>query len=162
MITNVNKLININNISIKDNIIHSQFSDYVLYFEDKIIGFGWKNENVNEVIGFMGAWAPSNKIPQKIFDNIINENNTGFGFEDLMYMFQFAVSENYYWFSPPVANLNMGVECPSLDDAKIFNDYLEIYIEKIKDKTLIDDIQYEIHKLIHTFKVNVSKQIIND
>ena len=162
MITNLNKFININNISIKDNIMHSQFSDYVLYFEDKIIGFGWKNENVNEVIGFMGMSAPSNKIPQKIFDKFINENITGFSSEDLMYMFQFAVSENYYWFSPPVANLNMGVECPSLDDAKIFNDYLEIYIEKIKDKTLIDDIQYEIHKLIHTFKVNVSKQIIND
>jgi hypothetical protein len=162
MITNLNKLININNISIKDNIIHSQFSDYVLYFEDKIIGFGWKNENVNEVIGFMGMSAPNNKIPQKIFDKFINENITGFSSEDLMYMFQFAVSENYYWFSPPVANLNMGVECPSLDDAKIFNDYLEIYIEKIIDKTLINDIQNEIHKLIHTFKVNVSRQITKD
>ena len=162
MITNLNKLINKNNISIKDNVIDSQFSDYVLYFDDKIIGFGWINENVNQVIGFMGMSAPNNNIPQKILNKFINENNTGVSFEDLMYMFQFAVSENYYWFSPPVANLNMGVECPSLDDAKIFNDYLEIYIEKIKDKTLIDDFQYEIHKLIHTFKVNVSKQITND
>jgi len=162
MITNLNKIIDKNNISIKDNVIDSQFSDYVLYFDDKIIGYGWKNEKVNEVIGFMGMSAPSNKIPQIIFDKFINENNRGFGSEDLMYMFQFAVSENYYWFSPPVANLNMGVECPSLDDAKIFNDYIEIYIEKIRDKTLIDDIQYEIHKLIHTFKVNVSKQITNN
>ena len=162
MINNLNKLINKNNISIKDNVIDSQFSDYVLYFDDKIIGFGWKNENVNEVIGFMGMSAPNDNISQKILNKFINENNTGVSFDDLMYMFQFAVSENYYWFSPPVANLNMGVECPSLDDAKIFNDYLEIYIEKIIDKTLINEIQNEIHKLIHTFKVNVSMQIIND
>jgi hypothetical protein len=162
MITNLNKLININNISIKDNITHSQFSDYVLYFEDKIIGFGWKNENINERIGFMGMCAPSNKIPQKMFDKIINENNTGVSYEDLMYMFQFAISKNYYWFSPPVGDLNMGVECPSLDNPKIFNNYLEIYIKNIMDKTLKNDILNEIDKLVNTFKIDVSKQINND
>lgn len=162
MITDLNKLINKNNISIKENVIDSQFSDYIMYFEDKIIGFGWKNENVNQVIGFMGMSAPNNNIPQNILDKFINKNNTGVSFKDLMYMFQFAISENYYWFSPPVANLNMGVECPSLDDAKIFNEYLEIYIEKIIDKTLTNDIHNEIHKMIYTFKDNVSKQITND
>lgn len=140
-------------VSISANDINNSFSDYLMCYKDSIIGFGWKSNN-NLSKGFMGLWMPnfegediefSNEISTKILSNLNDDLN----FEKSMYLFQFAISENKYWFSPPIADLMKGIACPSLNDTNIIIEYLRNYIKNqiiSKDENSDDKIYLAIEK----------------
>lgn len=140
-------------VSISANDINNSFSDYLMFYKDSIIGFGWKSNN-NLSKGFMGLWMPnfegediefSNEISTKILLNLNDDLN----FEKSMYLFQFAISENKYWFSPPIADLMKGIACPSLNDTNIIIEYLRNYIKNqiiSKDENSDDKIYLAIEK----------------
>ena len=111
MINKINQLLSKIDVTIKVNNVDSQFSDFILCHKKKIIGHGWKRDDVNEIVGFMGlelraihgklCWTKS---------KITNEE-----FENYLKLFQFAVSENYFWYSKPTC-ASAGYYCESVVD----------------------------------------------
>ena len=140
-------------VSIIANDINNSFSDYLMYYKDSIVGFGWRSNN-NLSKGFMGLWMPnfegediefSNEISSKILLNLNDDLN----FEKSMYLFQFAISENKYWFSPPIAELMNGIACPPLNNSNIIKQYLKDYINNqiiSKDKDSDDKMYLAVEK----------------
>jgi hypothetical protein len=119
-----NELSNLN-INLCDNILNPEFSDYVLKFGEKILGYGWKSKNKNEKVGFMGWAAPA-------FDNCIwRVDNTpeNLNFNEVINLFQFAISEDFLWFSLPTNNILIGYSSDPYEDAREFISNLKLFIE---------------------------------
>ena len=103
----MNKLINelkTIGISLSANTLNPEFSNYVITFDDTIVGYGWNSDNVNEKVGFMGWAAPAwenciwstSKLPENL------------NFVEIINLFQFAISEDFIWFSLPTNNMLVG------------------------------------------------------
>ena len=83
------------------NSLNPDFSDYIIKFNERIIGYGWKNKNENEKVGFMGVMGPA-------WENCIWRDNRmpdNLNFNEVINLFQFAVSEDFIWFSLPAKNI---------------------------------------------------------
>ena len=112
-------------ITLVANTLNPEFSDYVMKFNDRIIGYGWQSENVNEKVGFMGWSAPA-------WENCIwraSKTPGNLNFEEIIELFQFAISEDYLWFSPPVNRVIIGPSCEPYQDATAFILNLKQFIE---------------------------------
>jgi hypothetical protein len=112
-------------ITLSANTLNPEFSDYVIKFDEKIVGYGWKRENVKEKVGFMGLAAPA-------WENCIWRVSSlpkNLNFEEIINLFQFAVSEDFIWFSLPTNNIMIGYTSDPFHNSKEFISDLKIFIE---------------------------------
>jgi len=128
MIKQLNSKLKALNIEIKKNLKTEGFSDFILtYKSEKIIGYGWSRENMNEIVGFMGSASPSMIAKNVWLTTKMDEY--GLNFEEVIDLFQFAISKNYYWFCPPTNQALVGSSCPALVDESPLINSLKIYLE---------------------------------
>jgi hypothetical protein len=135
MIKRINEKLLKLNTKIIINTINPKFCDYLLYYEEtNLIGYGWRVENDDVDVSFMSSQVPGNKgvIPWR-FDLFETgefnfELSAEVNFIDLLNLFQFAISDNSYWFSVPVGYLEVGFTCNPLNNIKIFEEYIKLYI----------------------------------
>ena len=119
------------NVTIELNHFNPLFSDFELKYKEAMIGNGWIWENKAEIIGFMGWGTPafngkkcwtknSGSLPHEDFEKVIN-------------LFQFAISDDYYWYSPPTNNQLAGYSCAPLSNPiKLIKD-IELFINNNLD-----------------------------
>lgn len=112
-------------LSLEKNTLNPEFSDFVLRYEDKVVGYGWNSKNIKQKVGFMGWAAPAweNCIwkPTKFPKNLI--------FEEVINLFQFAISEDLMWFSLPTNNTMVGHCSQPYSDTKEFISSLKQFID---------------------------------
>ena len=113
-------------ITLSANALNPEFSDYVIKFDEKIVGYGWQSKNVKEKVGFMGWAAPAweNCIWRH---SMIPEN---LNFEEIINLFQFAVSEDFIWFSLPTNTSMIGYTSEPFLNSTEFISSLKQFIEK--------------------------------
>jgi hypothetical protein len=135
MINRINEQISKLNTKIISNEINPMFCDYLLYHEEtKLIGYGWRVERDELNVSFMSSQVPGrggiNPWRFDIFETgkFKFELSREVIFEDLLNLFQFAISDNSYWFSVPVGNWEVGITCKPLNDIKIYENYIKSYI----------------------------------
>lgn len=117
------------------NDINPKFCDFLLYNEEnKLIGYGWKVEEDDIDVSFMSSQVPGKGGIRPWKFNIYENGKFNFELSDdvdfrkLLNLFQFAISDNSYWFSVPVGYLEVGFTCQPLNDVNIFKDYMKSFI----------------------------------
>jgi len=89
------------------NEINCDTHKYELVINDRVLGYGWDTNDTINTLGFWGVMGPS-------YDEVISPQP----FSDSIYNnFQFYISDNYYWYSPPTKNI-LGYSCKPLSDFK--------------------------------------------
>lgn len=159
MINILNDHLKIIDVIIVENKINIEFSDYLMYHNDDIIGFGWKSNN-NLSKGFMGLCKPNDdgldhQFTGEISSKILLKLNDDLDFVKSMFLFQFAISEDKYWFSPPTANLIDGMVCPPQINSGILLKYLKKYIIN-KDTLPNSDFETSLYKAVDEFKKEIN------
>ena len=107
------------------NTLNPEFSDYVIKYNERIIGYGWKSENVKDNVGFMGCSAPA-------FKNCVwrvSKTPENLNFEEIISLFQFAVSEDFIWFSSPTNIEIIGYSSKPYQNVNDFISNLKHFIE---------------------------------
>jgi hypothetical protein len=137
MINRINEQLSKLNTKIIINTINPKFCDYLLYSEEtNLIGYGWRVENDDLDVSFMSSQVPGRGGVRPWRFDMFETGKFNFelsaevDFRELLNLFQFAISDNSYWFSVPVGYLEMGYTCKPLNDIKIFEDYIKLHITK--------------------------------
>jgi hypothetical protein len=126
MITQINNSLKKINVQIIENNSTPEFSDYVFIFNNiKIIGYGWKRENEPELVGFWGWAMPA--LSGKLVTSFRLPDQLDF--EEVINLFQFSLSDEYYWFSPPTNKCIAGFSCNALTDVDELFNALNLYID---------------------------------
>ncbi len=117
----------LNNIGITlfSNTLNPEFSDYVIKYNERIVGYGWKRENIKEKVGFMGWSAPA-------CENCVWRTSStpeNLNFKEVISLFQFAVSDDYIWFSLPANDVIIGYSCEPFQNVNDFISNLKLFIE---------------------------------
>ena len=109
MINKLNESLTKLNVELLENNLNNKkdFYDYLMLHNKNIIGIGWKTKNIPASIGFMGWGTPNFNAENKDFIEMIlskldNKKHDKLSGENLLNLFQFAISEEFFWFSPPV------------------------------------------------------------
>jgi hypothetical protein len=121
-------------VKIEFNKTNPLYSDFILSHKGKIIGNGWKRANKNEVVGFIGYSLPA--LNGKLCWTKNRESITHEEFDDVINLFQFAISEDFYWFSPPTNRQNAGFSCKALTDSSKFIEYISQFIKNNYDQKI--------------------------
>ena len=114
------------------NTLNPEFSDYVLKYNERIIGYGWKRENIKENVGFMGYSAPA-------FENCVWRTSAtpkNLNFKEVISLFQFAVSDDYIWFSLPANDVIIGYSSKTYQNVNDFISNLKHFIENEFDSKI--------------------------
>lgn len=127
----LNKELSEFDVKIEFNKTNPLYSDFTLSHKGKIIGNGWKWENKQEVVGFMGWALPS--LNGKLCWTKNRSSLSHEEYEDVIDLFQFAISQDYYWFSPPTNRQMAGFSCKSLTDSSKFIEYINQFIKNNYD-----------------------------
>jgi hypothetical protein len=134
IINNLNKSLDNLNVQIINNLETPDFSDFVLvHNKSRVIGYGWKTENIKKNVGFWG-WALPALGANTITSFRVSESNLDF--EEVINLFQFALSDDFYWFSPPTNRQNAGFSCSALSDVQEIYDYIKLFVESNFDPTV--------------------------
>jgi hypothetical protein len=107
------------------NTLNPEFSDYVIKYNERIVGYGWKRENIKEKVGFMGWSAPA-------WENCVWRTSStpkNLNFKEVISLFQFAVSDDYIWFSLPANDVIIGYSCEPFQNVNDFISNLKLFIE---------------------------------
>jgi hypothetical protein len=143
MINNLNKALLAIGAHIEANKTTPVFSDYQLVYDRQIIGYGWKRESKNIPLGFMGWALPAIGGHEIVWDTTKNLEVSNLDFEKVINLFQFAVSEDYYWFSPPTNFQNAGYSCNALIDCGVLYDSINIFIQNNCRPEVFSELSYK-------------------
>lgn len=140
MLFKLNKALEAINARIDINQIDPLFSEYKLFYKDMIIGNGWKLESESDIIGFMGWAMPAlrGELCWTKNSQSINDDQ----FEDCLKLFQFSISDKYYWYSPPVNNNLAGFSCRRLNDPIYLLNDINFYINNNFDSLIFQSENY--------------------
>ena len=141
MLDKLNVLLSVLDVKIELNNTSPLYSDFILSHKGKTIGNGWKWKNQEEVVGFLGWAAPASNGDlcwTKNSDSISHEE-----FEEVINLFQFAISDDYYWYSPPTNNVMLGFSCKALTDATKFLEDIRLYINNNYDHKVFLSEEYK-------------------
>lgn len=147
MYKSINQVLSKHNIKIIENKLNPKFCDYLMYEDEtNLIGYGWRVESDDIDVSFMSSQVSGRGGVKPWKFDIFETGKFNFelssevNFRDLLEMFQFAISDNSYWFSVPVGYLEVGFTCKPLNKIKIFEDYINSYIvEKNKNEIPVLD-----------------------
>ena len=153
MINKLNESLTKLNVELLENNLNNKkdFYDYLMLHNKNIIGIGWKTKNIPASIGFMGWGTPNFQAENKDFIEMIlskldNKKHDKLSGENLLNLFQFAISEEFFWFSPPVGRRIEGLICPNLNTTNIFLKFVKRHINKMDIYETIELFEEEVIK----------------
>ena len=112
-------------VTIEHNSQYPNYSAYTLKHGERIIGYGWKAENKKEEVGFMGWASPAMRGCIWKVSSLPKELD----FEVTIDLFQFAISDDYFWYSVPANRIVMGFTSKALTDTSKFIQSVKKYID---------------------------------
>lgn len=124
------------NVTLTENLKSPEFSDFILSHGSKIIGYGWKTDNSDKEIGFMYYCGPAiggERVGR--FDNIPEDLD----FTESINLFQFAISEDFFWYIYPTDRRITGHGQKPCKDFKDLISDINSFINNDYDPTIFHD-----------------------
>ena len=128
MLLKLNQELSKINVSIENNFKDPDFSDFIMLHSNNIIGHGWKWNNKKEIVGFCGLELPAMKGKLCWTKSKVTSED----FETYLKLFQFAISDNYFWYSLPTKSC-AGNYCKPLTEFDVFINHLNLFISSKYD-----------------------------